>query len=163
MAFSKYFAANYQNITNSAFLVEFENGPIREILQKNEDLEEIVVCIAGDFYSSTDIAHVKVSEGLIYTVDRILDKAKIEFGTPEAIQTQIDKFNSEIRFIQDAGESSWNLRRLESQRDSFVSYQRQLEGKIVAEPSLEELDQQKYILEALDGKTTELLQQYDKK
>ena len=159
--FSKYFAANYQNITNSAFLVEFENGPMRDIAEERGFRRNSSMYSWG-FYSSTDIAHVKVSEGLIYTVDRILDKAKIEFGTPEAIQTQIDKFNSEIRFIQDAGESSWNLRKLESQRDSFVSYQRQLEGKIVAEPSLEELDQQKYILEALDGKTTELLQQYDK-
>lgn len=104
------------------------------------------------FNSSTNIAHVKVSEGLIYSVDGILDKATIEYGTPEAIQTQIDKFNSEIRFMQDVGEDSWNLRRLESQRDSFVSYQRQLQGKSAIEPSLEELD----------GKTTELLKQYDK-
>lgn len=54
------------------------------------------------------------------------------------------------------------MRRIESQRDSFVSYQRQLQGEKTIEPSLEELDGQKYILEALDRKTTELLKKYEK-
>ena len=114
------------------------------------------------FNSSTDIAHIKVSEGLIYSVDGILDTATIEYGTPEAIQKQIGKLNSEIRFMQDVGEDSWTLRRLESQRDSFVSYQRQLQYKKAIEPSLEELEQQKHILEALDKKTMELLEEYNK-
>lgn len=160
--FSKYFASNYENLTNSAFLIDFENGPMRNIAEERGFRKDYSMFEGWGFNSSTDIAHVKVSEGLIYSVDGILDKAKIEYGTPEAIQKQIDKFNSEIRFMQDVGEDSWSLRRLESQRDSFVSYQRQLQGKSAIEPSLEELDQQKYILEALDGKTTELLKQYDK-
>ena len=114
------------------------------------------------FNLSTNIAHVKVEEGLIYSVDGMLDEAKIEYGTPEAIQTQIDKFNSEIRFMKDTEENSWNLRRIESLRDSFVSYQRELQGEPVREASLEELDAKKHILEELDRKTTELLQQYDR-
>ena len=114
------------------------------------------------FNSSTDIAHVRVSEGLIYSVDGILDTCKIYYSTPEAIQIQLDKFNSEIRFIQDTGGDPWNLRRLEKQRDSFISYQRQLQGKSTSEPSLKELDEQKHIFEALDRKTTELLQQYSR-
>ena len=64
--------------------------------------------------------------------------------------------------MQDTGESTWNLRRIQNQRDSFVSYQRQLQGEKTAEPSLEELDEQKYTLEALDEKTTELLKHYEK-
>lgn len=160
--FSKYFASNYENLTNSSFLIDFENGHMKDIAEERGFRKNYSMFGGWGFNSSTNIAHVKVSEGLIYSVDGILDKATIEYGTPEAIQTQIDKFNSEIRFMQDVGEDSWNLRRLESQRDSFVSYQRQLQGKSAIEPSLEELDGQKYILEALDGKTTELLKQYDK-
>ena len=57
-----------------------------------------------EFDLSTDIAHIKVSEGLIYSEDGLLDKAKIEYATPEAIQQQINKFNSEILFMQDTGE-----------------------------------------------------------
>ena len=157
--FSKYFASNYENLTNSAFLIEFENGPMKDIA-KERGFGKNNSMFGG--FNLSNIAHVKVSKGLIYSVDGILNQAKIEYGTPEAIQEQIDKFNSEIRFMQDIGEDSWNIRRLESQRDSFVSYQRQLQGKSAIEPSLEELDQQKYILETLDGKTTELLKQYDK-
>lgn len=160
--FSKYFASNYENLTNSAFLIDFENGPMRDIAEERGFSKNYSMFGGWGFNSSTDIAHVKVSEGLIYSVDGILDRATIEYGTPEAIQKQIDKFNSEIRFMQDIGEDSWSLRRLESQRDSFVSYQRQLQGKSAIEPSLEELDQQKHILEELDGKTTDLLQQYDR-
>lgn len=159
--FAKYFAANYQNLTNSAFLVDFENGPMRDIAEERGFRRNFSMFGWG-FNTSTEIAHVKVSEGLIYSVDGILDKVQVEYATPQAIQEQINKLNSEIQFMQDAGEDSWNLRRLEGQRDSFISYQSQLQGKAVSQPSLEKLDQQKYILEALDGKTTELLQQYDK-
>lgn len=159
--FSKYFASNYANLTNSAFLVDFENGPMRNIAEERGFRKNYSMFGGWGFNSSTDIAHVKVSEGLIYSVDGILDKSKIEYGTPEAIQAQIDKFNSKIRFMKDSGEDSWSLRRLESQRDSFVSYQEQLQGKPAIEPSLEELDEQKHILEALDEKTTDLLQKYN--
>lgn len=159
--FSKYFASNYKNLTNSAFLIDFENGPMRDIAEERGFRRKYGM-FGGWGYSSTNIAHVEVSEGLIYSVDGLLDKVIIEYGTPEAIQTQIDKLNSEIRFMQDVGENSWNLRRLESQRDSFISYQRLLQGKSTTEPSLEELDGQKHILEALEVKTTKLLEQYDK-
>lgn len=159
--FSKYFAANYQNLTNSAFLVDFENGPMRDIAEQR-GFKKAPGMFGWEFDLSTDIAHIKVSEGLIYSEDGLLDKAKIEYATPEAIQQQINKFNSEILFMQDTGEDVWNLRRIESQRDSFVSYQRQLQGEKTIEPSLEELDGQKYILEALDRKTTELLKKYEK-
>lgn len=159
--FSKYFAANYQNLTNSAFLVDFENGPMRDIAEQR-GFRKASDMFGWEFDLSTDIAHIKVSEGLIYSEDGLLDKAKIEYATPEAIQQQINKFNSEILFMQDTGEDVWNLRRIESQRDSFVSYQRQLQGEKTIEPSLEELDGQKYILEALDRKTTELLKKYEK-
>lgn len=159
--FSKYFASNYQNLTNSAFLIDFENGPMRDIAEQR-GFRKAPSMFGWGFNLSTDIAHVNVSEGLIYSVDELLDQAKIEYATPEAIQQQINKFNSEILFMQDTGEDAWNLRRIESLRDSFVSYQRQLQGEKAIEPSLEELDGQKYILEALDGKTTELLKHYDK-
>lgn len=160
--FSKYFASNYENLTNSAFLIDFENGSMRDIAEERGFRKNYNMLGGWGFNSSTDIAHIKVSEDLIYSVDGILDTATIEYGTPEAIQTQIDKFNSEIRFMQDVGEDSWTLRRLESQRDSFVSYQRQLQGKKAIEPSLEDLEQQKHILEALDEKTMDLLEKYNK-
>lgn len=160
--FSKYFASNYENLTNSAFLVDFENGPMRDIAEERGVRKNYSEFGGWGFDLSTDIAHVKVSEGLIYSVDGIIDRVKIEYGTPEAIQKQIDKFNSQIRFMQDTKENSWSLRRLESQRDSFVSYQRQLQGKTAIEPSLEELDEQKHMLEALDEKTTELLEKCNK-
>ena len=160
--FSKYFASNYENLTNSAFLIEFENGPMRDIAEERGFRKNHSMFGGLGFNLSTNIAHVKVEEGLIYSVDGMLDEAKIEYGTPEAIQTQIDKFNSEIRFMKDTEENSWNLRRIESLRDSFVSYQRELQGEPVREASLEELDAKKHILEELDRKTTELLQQYDR-
>ena len=160
--FSQYFAANYENLTNSAFMIDFENGPMRNIAEERGFSKNYSMYGGFGVDIPTDKAHVKASEGLIYSVDGLLDEATIYYGIPEAIQAQIDKFNSEIRFLQDVGEDAWNLRRLQSQRDSFVSYQRQLQGKKVIEPSLEKLDGQKYILEALDGKTTELLNQYDK-
>lgn len=160
--FSKYFASNYNNLTNSAFLVDFENGPMKDIAEERGFRKNHSIFGGWGFNSSTDIAHVRVSEGLIYSVDGILDTCKIYYSTPEAIQIQLDKFNSEIRFIQDTGGDPWNLRRLEKQRDSFISYQRQLQGKSTSEPSLKELDEQKHIFEALDRKTTELLQQYSR-
>ena len=160
--FSKYFSSNYENLTNSEFLIEFENGPMRDIAEKRGFKRDYSMFGGWGFDSSTDIAHVKVSEGLIYSVDGILDKAKIEYGTPEAIQKQIDKINSKIRFMTDSGEDSWILRRVENQRDSFISYQRQLQGKPAIEPTLEELDGQKYMLEALDEKTTDLLEKHNK-
>ena len=89
----------------------------------------------------------------------LLDKADIKYGTPVAIQSQIDKLDSEIRFMKDTEKNTWEIRRLESQRDSFVSYQRTLQGKNKEEPSLEELDGQKHMLEAIDEKTEKLLQQ----
>ncbi len=161
-SFSKYFMNNYENLTNSAFLVDFENGAMREIAEENGFKRGYSLFGGWEFNSSTQAAHIKVSEGLIYSVDSILDKVTIEYATPEAIQTQIDNLSSRIRFMQDAGEDLWSLKRLESQRNSFISYQRQLQGKPEIEPSLEELDQQKHILETLDGKATKLLQQYDK-
>lgn len=159
--FSKYFASNYNNLTNSAFLVEFENGPMRDIA-KQRGFRISSSAFGWGFNAPTDIAHVNVSNGLIYYVDGLLDQAKIEYATPEAIQQQINKFNSEILFMQDTGENAWNVRKIEKQRDSFVSYQRQLQGEKSIEPSLEELDEQKYILETLDEKTTDLLKDYDK-
>ena len=101
--FSKYFAANYQNLTNSAFLVDFENGPMRDIAEQR-GFKKAPGMFGWEFDLSTDIAHIKVSEGLIYSEDGLLDKAKIEYATPEAIQQQINKFNSEILFMQDTGE-----------------------------------------------------------
>lgn len=159
--FSKYFASNYQNLTNSAFLIDFENGPMRDIAEQRGFRKEANM-FGWRFNSPTDIAHVEVAEGLIYSVDKILDKVKIEYATPEAIQQQIDKLNNEIRFRKDSGSDAWDLSKLESQRDSFVSYQRQLQGKEAIELSLEELDMQKYRLETFDKETTKLLHQYDK-
>lgn len=159
--FSKYFASNYQNLTNSAFLIDFENGPMRDIAEQR-GFRKVSSMYGWGLNLSTDIEHVKVSEGLIYSVDGILDEVKIEYATPEAIQQQIDKLNSEIRFRKDLGSDAWDLNRLESQRDSFVSYQRQLQGKEPIEPSLEKLDMKKYRLETFDKETTKLLQQYDK-
>lgn len=127
---------------------------MREIAKKRSfEIEHSMFDWEDDW--SRNIAHIKVSEGLIYSVDGLLDQAKIEYATPEAIQQQINKLNSEILFMQDTGESTWNLRRIQNQRDSFVSYQRQLQGEKTAEPSLEELDEQKYTLEALDEKTSQ--------
>lgn len=159
--FSKYFASNYKKLTNSAFLVEFENGPMRDIAEQ-QGFRKAPSMFGWRINLSTNVAHVNVSDGLIYSVDGLLDKVKIEYATPEAIQQQINKFNSEILFMKDTGENIWNIERLESQRDSFVSYQRQLQGEKEIEPSLEELDEQKYILETLDEKTTDLLKDYDK-
>lgn len=159
--FSKYFASNYQNLTNSAFLIDFENGPMRDIA-KQIGFRKSPSMFGWGFNLSTDIAHVNVSVGLIYSVDELLDQAKIEYATPEAIQKQINKFNSEILFMKDTGECDWNLRKIEGIRDSFISYQKQLHGEKVIEPSLEELDGKKYILEAIDEKTTELLKRYEK-
>lgn len=159
--FAKYFAANYQNLTNSAFLVDFENGPMRDIAEER-GFRRSSSMFGWGFNTSTEIAHVKVSEGLIYSVDGILDKVQVEYATPQAIQEQINKLNSEIQFMQDSGEDSWSIRRLEGQKASFVSYQNQIKGRPVEQPTLEELDQQKQLLEALDDKTTELLQQQTK-
>lgn len=157
-AFSKYFAANYENLTNSAFLVDFENGDMRQIAEERGFKRK---SFGWGFDSFTDGPHIKVSEGLIYSVDGLLDKADIKYGTQEAIQSQIDKLDSEIRFMKDTEKNTWEIRRLESQRDSFVSYQRTLQGKTKEEPSLEELDGQKHMLEAIDEKTEKLLQQLD--
>lgn len=159
--FAKYFASNYENLTNSAFLIEFENGPMREIA-KERGFRESTGIFGWGFRSETEVAHVNVSEGLIYTVEGFSDEVKIEYATPEAIQQQIDRLNSEVRFMQDSGEDSWSLKRIENQKRAFISYQRQLQGKQAIEPSLEELDQQKQMLEGLDAKSTQLLQQLDK-
>ena len=97
---------------------------------------------------TTDIAHINASEGLIYSVDNLLDRVKIKYATPEALQKQIDKLSSELRFMQDSGADSWNIRRIQNKRNSFISYQEQLQGKPAIEPSLEELDRQKQMLEA---------------
>lgn len=159
--FSKYFASNYDNLTNPAFLIEFENGAMREIAEERGFREETGMFGWG-FSSGTDVVHVNVSEGLIYTAEGFSDEVKIEYATPEAIQQQIDRLNSEVRFMQDTGEDIWSLRKIENQRRAFISYQRQLQGKQAIEPSLEELDKQKQMLEGLDAKTTQLLQQLDK-
>ena len=158
--FSRYFASNYDNLTNPAFLIEFENGPMREIAELRGFRERTGMFEWG-LRRETDVVHVKASEGLIYSVD-VLDNVKIEYATPEAIQQQIDRLNSEVRFMQDSGEDSWSLRRIEDQRREFISYQRQLEGEQAIEPSLVQLDHQKQMLEGLDAKTTQLLQQLEK-
>lgn len=101
---------------------------------------------------TTDIAHINASEGLIYSVDNLSDRVKIKYATPEALQKQIDKLSSELRFMQDSGADSWNIRRIQNKRNSFISYQEQLQGKPAIEPSLEELDRQKQMLEGLDEK-----------
>lgn len=160
-SFSKYFASNYQNLTNSAFLIDFENGPMRKIAEQKGFKKSFDMYGWGSDLT-TDIAHIKVSEGLIYSVDELLDQVKIEYAKPEAIQLKINKLNSEILFMQDTGEDDWNVRRIERQRDSFVAYQRQLQGEKETEPSLEELDKQKSLLEKLNGKVTELLKHHDK-
>lgn len=156
--FSKYFASNYKNLTNPEFLIEFENGAMQEIAEEGGFINKY-----STFLRWGDVAHVKASEDLIYFVDEILYTATIEYATPEAIQTQIDKLNSEIKFMKDAGESLWSIRKLESQRDSFISYQRQLQGKPKIEPPLEDLDQQKHILEIVSEKIMNLSQQHDRR
>lgn len=160
--FSKYFMNHYENLTNSAFLVDFENGVMNEIakdfgFRKNYNFFD-------NYRSNLGLQdpHVKVSNGLVYSLDQLLDRAIIEYATPEAIQSQISSLNSRIKFMQDAKEESWNLKKIERQRDSFVSYQRQLQSKTKVEPSLTQLDDQKHFLEDLDEKATELLNQYDK-
>lgn len=159
--FKKYFASKYENLTNPAFLVEFENGPMRKIA-KERGFRGNIDMFGWGLDMTTDIAHINASEGLIYSVDNLLDRVKIKYATPEALQKQIDKLSSELRFMQDSGADSWNIRRIQNKRNSFISYQEQLQGKPAIEPSLEELDRQKQMLEGLDEKTSQLLQQLDK-
>lgn len=160
--FSNYFAKHYENLTNPAFLVDFENGSMREIAKQNGFQSSFRDFGLGSPFK-VQFSHVTVEEGLIYTRDRILDTAKIAYATPEAIQTKINHLNSRIRFMQDTGKDSFSTRSFESLRDSFVNYQRGLQGKPPIEPSLEELDHQKFTLEALDSRVQDLLQLHEKK
>ena len=149
--FSKYFAANYDKLTSPGFLIEFENGKMEKIMDENNLQRSFIA-----FGRNSSNSHIKVSEGLIYSSEGVLSTSKVVYGTKEALQSKIDNMNSRIRFMQDTNEESWNINVAKRQRNSFVEYMEQLQGKRNGQ-SLESLDEEKTILEGLDRKATEVL------
>lgn len=158
-SFSKYFASNYDKLTNPAFLVDFENGEMRKIFER----DGFNTRSNGMWMFRQDNPHIQVSEGLIYSIERWLGEAKIEYGTLQAIQERISSLDSKIRYMQDSGSNEFGLEELKREKQSFESYQRKLLGQPKVEPSLQDLDREKAILEAVDGKTTSLLNEMTKK
>ncbi len=158
-SFSKYFASNYDKLTNPAFIVDFENDEMRKIFKK----DGFNISRDGVWLFRRDNPHIQVSEGLIYSIESWLGKAKIEYGTPEAIKDRISSLDSRIRYMQDSDSNKFELEGLKREKQSFEAYQRQLLGQPEIEPSLQDLDREKEILEAVDEKTTSLLNEMEKK
>ena len=158
-SFSKYFASNYDKLTNPAFIVDFENDEMRKIFKK----DGFNISRDGVWLLRRDNPHIQVSEGLIYSIESWLGKAKIEYGTPEAIKDRISSLDSRIRYMQDSDSNKFELEGLKREKQSFEAYQRQLLGQPEIEPSLQDLDREKEILEAVDEKTTSLLNEMEKK
>lgn len=65
--------------------------------------------------------------------------------------------------MQDSDSNKFELEGLKREKQSFEAYQRQLLGQPEIEPSLQDLDREKEILEAVDEKTTSLLNEMEKK
>ena len=59
--------------------------------------------------------------------------------------------------MQDSESNAFGLDALKREKESFESYQRELLGQPKIEPSIEDLDKQKAIMETVDGKATSLL------
>ena len=152
-SFSKYFARNYDKLTNPAFLVDFENGEMRKIFQR----DGFSTRDTGMWMFRQEDPHIQVSEGLVYSIERWIGSAKIEYGTPQAIQERISVLDSKIKYMQDSESNAFGLDALKREKESFESYQRELLGQPKIEPSIEDLDKQKAIMETVDGKATSLL------
>ena len=158
-----YLEEHSSNLTNPDFLVEFENGVMRQIADSVGKRREYGMFGTGMGHIRSRRPSIQVLEGLIYYEDAILDDVKIMYATPEAVQAKIDSLESRVMFMQDNREESYFIKKLIKQKEAFENYQRVLQGKPIKEASLEELEQTKQYLEALDAKTQELLEQQSRK